>query len=968
MLISQRKRQRHKKKGNNNKKQTINRQVNMECIESQAVATESTTNGIPNGREKLQVESLKSRSNGQTLQTVITPPPTPTPASSSAASTASSADLADVSGRDQTMSEPPTDEQKTEQTEPALQLIYAELLEQCAEHAEHFREDHSEKGQRLYAAFVAWQDFIRLANKLVLQIEAFAHKYDFDEHTPGNGYRSFISVTNSCITYGKSICKNLHATRAAMFFRKKHYMKEVESCSQLLSSLCSCLHYLLIMHDWSCDSGDLFANGQHSAEELFEMGDTINQYAFYGRCLGFQYDNSLRGVLRFIAIGMASFSEVFYAQTEGKITKTTRSLWTGSKYFLNPEQCARRIVNISQNAKIDFCKAFWFLAESEMMHTIPTIVGSSVKVNRVIDIPSEPLQLPRVNKTQKLRAATATDVNQNDNAELIDIPLPTAHIGPGNSVRVRLLSYSRREGMIGEGIFTRGWRRIPARSRSVLFHCHGGGFVAQSSKSHELYLRDWAAALDVPIISVDYSLAPEAPFPRALEEVFYAYCWMLRNAEHLGTTAERIVLAGDSAGANLCIGVALKCIEQGVRVPDGLFLAYCPTLISFVASPARLLCLMDPLLPFGFMMRCLRAYASPGREQMEENSKHIAEMSDIRNATPSQERHFTLQMEKEYSATSSGRTSAAKSPISSVAENSKWEQMLKDGTALDVNAVEADAKTEDSSDTFASASNQNSQTVERTDLPSAEEDNSLCVSFEDDSQPIVHYPIQLTADLQKDSDSEQYIDRFLDKYLIDTNTQEAKEQQGNGTTCLNGITSTIARTASEENIIIDTGKEVIAFETLHGRFNNAFNALTTTFDRYTKSSEIRGVKEASERIQDLRNMDALIARSPSLEFAFQVPKDPFLSPYWASDEWLKQLPNTKILTLDMDPCLDDCVMFARKLKKLGRPVSLEILKGLPHGFLNFTMYSSEARDGSKQCIQNLKELLAIPADTSRSSK
>lgn len=39
----------------------------------------------------------------------------------------------------------------------------------------------------------------------------------------------------------------------------------------------------------------------------------------------------------------------------------------------------------------------------------------------------------------------------------------------------------------------------------------------------------------------------------------------------------------------------------------------------------------------------------------------------------------------------------------------------------------------------------------------------------------------------------------------------------------------------------------------------------------------------------------------------------------------------------MDPCLDDCVMFAKKLKRLNRPVTLDILKGLPHGFLNFTM-------------------------------
>jgi hormone-sensitive lipase len=65
-------------------------------------------------------------------------------------------------------------------------------------------------------------------------------------------------------------------------------------------------------------------------------------------------------------------------------------------------------------------------------------------------------------------------------------------------------------------------------------------------------------------------------------------------------------LAGDSAGANLNIGVTMKCIELGIRPPDGLFLAYVPVLMSFVPSPSRLLCLMDPLLPFGFVMRCMK--------------------------------------------------------------------------------------------------------------------------------------------------------------------------------------------------------------------------------------------------------------------------------------------------------------------------------------------------------------------------
>lgn len=67
-----------------------------------------------------------------------------------------------------------------------------------------------------------------------------------------------------------------------------------------------------------------------------------------------------------------------------------------------------------------------------------------------------------------------------------------------------------------------------------------------------------------------------------------------------------MVSLGDSAGANLVIGLAMKCIELGLRPPDGLFLAYVPVLVSFQPTAGRLLCLMDPLLPFGFLMACLK--------------------------------------------------------------------------------------------------------------------------------------------------------------------------------------------------------------------------------------------------------------------------------------------------------------------------------------------------------------------------
>lgn len=82
----------------------------------------------------------------------------------------------------------------------------------------------------------------------------------------------------------------------------------------------------------------------------------------------------------------------------------------------------------------------------------------------------------------------------------------------------------------------------------------------------------------------------------------------------------------------------------------------------------------------------------------------------------------------------------------------------------------------------------------------------------------------------------------------------------------------------------------------------------------------------------------------------------------------------------MDPCLDDCIMFAKKLKSLGKSVSLDILEGLPHGFLSFVkvcstshfvsrsiseighvffvlQLSKEANEGNRVCITRLAELL-----------
>lgn len=138
--------------------------------------------------------------------------------------------------------------------------------------------------------------------------------------------------------------------------------------------------------------------------------------------------------------------------------------------------------------------------------------------------------------------------------------------------------------------------------------------------------------MDIPILSIDYSLSPEAPFPRAFEEVFYTYCWILKNVELVGSTGENIIFVGDSAGGNLNTSCVVKCIEMGIPTPKGLFNIYTPFLVNFASTPARFLSLVDPLLPYGFIMRVFKHYGAIkldySTDSEDISTSAVAKMSD----------------------------------------------------------------------------------------------------------------------------------------------------------------------------------------------------------------------------------------------------------------------------------------------------------------------------------------------------
>jgi acetyl esterase len=92
--------------------------------------------------------------------------------------------------------------------------------------------------------------------------------------------------------------------------------------------------------------------------------------------------------------------------------------------------------------------------------------------------------------------------------------------------------------------------------RPVVLYIHGGGFGIMHKDSHWLLAMIFARAGYV-VFNISYRLAPTDPFPAAIEDACDAYAWVVRNARTYGGDADRIVLAGDSAGGNLITALTL---------------------------------------------------------------------------------------------------------------------------------------------------------------------------------------------------------------------------------------------------------------------------------------------------------------------------------------------------------------------------------------------------------------------------
>jgi acetyl esterase len=119
-------------------------------------------------------------------------------------------------------------------------------------------------------------------------------------------------------------------------------------------------------------------------------------------------------------------------------------------------------------------------------------------------------------------------------------------------------------GMIPARLYDARAQREPG---PVMVFYHGGGFVIGSLDTHEPYCAEVARVVDLPVIAIDYRLAPEAAWPAAPDDCEAATRWIASSPPELGRTVTGLVTSGDSAGGNLTIVVTMALRDEPAAVP-----------------------------------------------------------------------------------------------------------------------------------------------------------------------------------------------------------------------------------------------------------------------------------------------------------------------------------------------------------------------------------------------------------------
>lgn len=149
----------------------------------------------------------------------------------------------------------------------------------------------------------------------------------------------------------------------------------------------------------------------------------------------------------------------------------------------------------------------------------------------------------------------------------------------------------------------------------IILYCHGGGYSTGSSLYARTLTTKLASSTSMDVLCFDYRLAPEHPYPAAMEDAMAAWNYLML----LGYGARDVIVAGDSAGGNMALSLVLKLKEQKRILPRGLVLMSPWTDLTSSGRTHRTKAELDPVLDAEYLERMIGNYIPGDRGQETKN-------------------------------------------------------------------------------------------------------------------------------------------------------------------------------------------------------------------------------------------------------------------------------------------------------------------------------------------------------------
>jgi hormone-sensitive lipase len=422
--------------------------------------------------------------------------------------------------------------------------------------------------------------------------------------------------TSNCVSYFVTVLiAYLTDTLGLLDAWQPDNRKMYEEMSILISKLSALME--LFGPATEVDSGDLFMRGENhpSWQRLREITEVIlpeNAEVM---------KQKIESFARKVAIGNAMLHEGTAYQDRFMKKLIVGS---GAMYYSLCRDAAVQQTRLNYaNPDLETAKSLWNLVDSRLVSPMYQSLIPSIHQNCLIYLPRVAAKVLASLYDEEDEEVTLHSgkhyIEQLQDEPLHSMVAYTDSIDPAK-VRVQVRVLSPYDLPMAYGGRRQWWQMCcgdiipPEKSlKQLILHFHGGGFISMSSASHQNYTRRWAMDTDTPVLSVDYRLSPESKYPDGLDDCWQAYVWVVRYAKkYLGIAPDKVVLAGDSAGANFALGVTLRCIQTGTMLPSGLLLTYpCVNLDMHDFSPSLSKCLEDPLVPYSFLKLCLQCYLRP---------------------------------------------------------------------------------------------------------------------------------------------------------------------------------------------------------------------------------------------------------------------------------------------------------------------------------------------------------------------